>query len=141
MSDLLNLFFEEHRTPFTGKARDLWSARTQDIAGAIFPPKTEEDVLALLRERRFVVLEGPPGTGKTRMAWRLAEQIGASTRIQFHPARTYETSWWGSFRSRGHRAGVRGAPGDLLRANQAASTATTCWSSTRSTARTSAASG
>lgn len=121
VSDLLNLFFEEHRTPFTGKARDLWSARTQDIAGAIFPPKTEEDVLALLRERRFVVLEGPPGTGKTRMAWRLAKQIGASTRIQFHPARTYEDFVVGLFpRAVATGLAFEVRPGDLLRANQAA---------------------
>ena len=48
------------------------------------------EVLATLRMRHFLILEGPPGTGKTRLAYRLAERNGSSTRIQFHPARTYE---------------------------------------------------
>ncbi|MCG6941295.1 MAG: DUF433 domain-containing protein [Thiohalocapsa sp.] len=78
-------------------------------------------MLTLLRERRFLVLEGPPGTGKTRLAWRLADRIGAATRIQFHPARTYEDFVVGLFPrpiATGPAFEVR--PGDLLRANQAA---------------------
>lgn len=119
VADLLDLFFVEHGTPLTSKAKERWSLRSKQIAGAIFPKWPEKEVLALLRERRFVILEGPPGTGKTRLAWRIAEQIGSSTRIQFHPARTYEDFVVGLFPrpvDSGLTFEVR--PGDLLRANR-----------------------
>lgn len=55
-------------------------------------PPSEEDVIYLLNQRRFVVLEGPPGTGKSRLAKKiLHEQFsGNGNIIQFHPATTYE---------------------------------------------------
>jgi 5-methylcytosine-specific restriction protein B len=121
VEDLLDLFFAEHGTPLTGKARTRWDNRQQDIAGAIFPSFDETRVLSLLKERRFLILEGPPGTGKTRWAIRLAKQIGGVTQVQFHPARTYEDFIVGLFprpASNGLTFEVRA--GDLLRANQAA---------------------
>ena len=93
----------------------------QDISGTIFPQIEAPAVLALLRDRRFIILEGPPGTGKTRMAYQLAERIGSSTRVQFHPARTYEDFVVGLYPkpvSGGLAFEVK--PGDLLRANQRA---------------------
>lgn len=90
VEDLLDLFFAEHDTPTTKQAKKRWELRETAIASALFPAVDEDAVLDLLRERRFVVLEGPPGTGKTRLAYRLADRIGHSTRIQFHAARTYE---------------------------------------------------
>lgn len=121
VADLLDLFFDEHGTPLTGPARERWNTRTQHIAGAIFPRWNEDEVYGLLRERRFVVLEGPPGTGKTRMAWRLADRAGTATRIQFHPARTYEDFVVGLFpRPAAGGLAFEVRPGELLRANRAA---------------------
>jgi 5-methylcytosine-specific restriction protein B len=63
-----------------------------ELRGDLFPAISAAEVDALLRERRFVVLQGPPGSGKTR----LAEEVRArffdrrGMTIQFHPAVTYE---------------------------------------------------
>jgi 5-methylcytosine-specific restriction protein B len=121
VADLLDLFFDEHGTPLTGRAKARWEESKRAITGAIFPPTDEQAVLGLLRERRFLVLEGPPGTGKTRLAFRLADAVGSSTRIQFHPARTYEDFVVGLF-PRPADGGLcfDVEPGDLLRANAAA---------------------
>lgn len=121
VADLLDLFFDEHRTPLTGKAKDRWNQRGRAVSGAIFPSWSEDEVLDLLKERRFVVLEGPPGTGKTRLAWRIAKRIGSATQIQFHPARTYEDFVVGLFpRPVGGGLAFEVRAGDLLRANVAA---------------------
>jgi 5-methylcytosine-specific restriction protein B len=121
VSDLLDLFFDEHGTPLTGNAKARWERRRAEINGAVFPAVDEMEVLATLRMRRFLILEGPPGTGKTRLAYRLAERIGSSTRIQFHPARTYEDFVVGLFpRPTGDGLAFDVRAGDLLRANEAA---------------------
>lgn len=69
VEDLLDLFFHEHGTPLTGAAKGRWDARLEQIAGAAFPTVPVDTVLEILRERRFLILEGPPGTGKTRLAY------------------------------------------------------------------------
>ena len=121
VEDLLDLFFFEHATGATGKTGSRWKARQAAISAELFPRVDEELVFELLRERRFVVLEGPPGTGKTRLAYRIAERVGSHHVIQFHPARTYEDFVVGLHpkpTAEGLAFEVR--PGDLLRANQAA---------------------
>jgi 5-methylcytosine-specific restriction protein B len=57
-----------------------------------FSNPTTEEIASLLQHRRFVVLEGPPGTGKSRVAEQiLRERYGGNGLItQFHPSTTYE---------------------------------------------------
>ena len=53
-----------------------------------------KDVVALLEDKRQVILYGPPGTGKTYFAQRLTEALApdedARSLVQFHPAYSYE---------------------------------------------------
>lgn len=58
----------------------------------LMPLTTREDVLGLLKTRRYVIIQGPPGTGKTRMARQMLaeEYAGVGQTIQFHPNTTYE---------------------------------------------------
>ncbi len=86
-----DLFAEEHEVePLKKFALEKQQARDEWLA-CVLPTTTVEDVIGLLEQRRFVILEGPPGTGKTR----LAEQLGGKAfprrkTIQFHPSVTYE---------------------------------------------------
>lgn len=121
VADLLDLFFVEHGTPLVGTSKKRWDNRLAAIAGAVFPHTDLQDVLILLRERRFVILEGPPGTGKTRLAYQAADHVGSSTRLQFHAARTYEDFVVGLFpRPTGDGLAFDVRSGDLLHANSEA---------------------
>jgi 5-methylcytosine-specific restriction protein B len=82
----LDLFFAEHDAPATRKAKDRCAKRQTAITSELFPRAEEEQVLAILRERRFVVLEGPPGTGKTR--WLIVSRSGLG---QARPSRAPNT--------------------------------------------------
>ncbi|MBM3268440.1 MAG: AAA family ATPase [Candidatus Sericytochromatia bacterium] len=121
VEDLLDLFFYEHGTPLTGSSKDRWQERLGDIANAVFPKVSADQAFDLLCERRLLVLEGPPGTGKTRMAKQICDRIGSATTVQFHPARTYEDFVVGLYpqpASDGLKFEVRA--GDLLVANEKA---------------------
>lgn len=121
VEDILDLFLFEHGTPLTGAAARRWDGRQLDLLARIFPSVKADDVAALLRERRFVILEGPPGTGKTRLALEVGRAVGSHDFIQFHPARTYEDFVVGLFpRPSGDGLGFEVRPGDLLRANRQA---------------------
>ncbi len=88
----LDLYFEERGfTPLAAHKEDADNIRNEYFR-CLMPEVGIEEVFQLLSERRFAVLEGPPGTGKTRMALKVLEgpYAGRGTSIQFHPNTTYE---------------------------------------------------
>ena len=121
VADLLDLFFHEHRSRHKGVAQTKWQARLQEMHARIFPVADPAAVASLLSERRFVILEGPPGTGKTRLALEVGEAIGSHEMVQFHPARTYEDFVVGLYpRVADGELAFEVRAGDLLRANASA---------------------
>jgi len=56
----------------------------------------ESNIINLLEERKFIILQGAPGTGKTRLAKLVAETIEAKTFfIQFHAETSYSDFIYG----------------------------------------------
>ncbi len=92
LTAMLDILFQERgHTPlkeFQDDALAVQSAWFEHL----MPLTTREDVVALLKTRRYVIIQGPPGTGKTRMARQvLVEDYGGvGQTIQFHPNTTYE---------------------------------------------------
>ena len=88
----LDLYAYERGWEPLKEAKGEFSEFIADLNAVWLSTPSEGDVVNLLAKRRFVVLEGPPGTGKSR----LAEQILASAYdgnglvTQFHPSTTYE---------------------------------------------------
>ncbi len=98
--------------------RDGWMS-------TLLPRTSDQAVVELLRARRFAVLEGPPGTGKSELAGRVLEEHygGRGTTRQFHPGTTYESFVGGLMpRETTGGLGVTFAPeaGVLIRAAEAA---------------------
>src|ERR1700693_680770 len=90
---LLDLMFGERKQfPLKSEVSDAERIRSVYFAHML-PHIPETEVAALLQSRRYAIIEGPPGTGKTRMALRLLRQHygGRGTSIQFHPNTTYES--------------------------------------------------
>jgi 5-methylcytosine-specific restriction protein B len=67
------------------KIEAAWSAH-------LMPRVEKQEVVDLLQQRRYVIIEGPPGTGKTRMAGLIlkSDYAALGRSIQFHPNTTYE---------------------------------------------------
>lgn len=89
----VDLFFAERTIdPMASAKNDAERIRRAWMA-TLLPETTESELVEILSHRRFAVLEGPPGTGKTRMACHLLETTyqGNGRVIQFHPGTTYES--------------------------------------------------
>lgn len=88
----LDLMFEERGYNTLANSKEDSEKIRSEYFAYLMPNVTEDYVEALLKNRKFVILEGPPGTGKTRMALRVLENIYKKNgfSIQFHPNTTYE---------------------------------------------------
>ena len=88
----VDLFFDERQINRKADARSMANEVRSEWMHRLLPNITEQEVYETLSSRRFVILEGPPGTGKTRMALNLLKHqyAGSGKVIQFHPNTTYE---------------------------------------------------
>lgn len=121
----IDLFMDERGVERKNAAESAAMAVRSQWMAHLMPPVQANEVAALLQTRRFVVLEGPPGTGKTRLASDLlaSDFKNHGHVIQFHAGTTYE-SFVGGLRpvTDASAQGFHFAPtgGHLLRAVQAA---------------------
>ena len=67
----VDLFFDERRIGLKKDAMEDAERIRRSWLAKILPTADDAWVAGLLRSRRFVVIEGPPGTGKTELARRL----------------------------------------------------------------------
>lgn len=84
-------FAERGYLPLSNASKDGEDI-TQAYMQHVFPVVTPSAIRDLLSQRRYVILEGPPGTGKTYLAGVLLSDVyhGNGKTIQFHPNTTYE---------------------------------------------------
>ena len=86
-------------------------------------PSFLERVIKLLGQKKQVIFHGPPGTGKTFVARKLAEHLagteGSVDLVQFHPSYSYEDFVQG-YRPAKDAAGFSLRDGPLLRAAERA---------------------
>ena len=95
---LLDIYFEEYGIKVKGATnKKEYEKFKRAYQGYLFPKVEETDIKNLLDQRKFVIVEGPPGTGKTRLATKLYDKYAGHTSVQFHPNMTYEQFVGGLF--------------------------------------------
>lgn len=109
------------RPPATGPA--VLGCDTAALAAALHHADSSwlDELVESLNERRQVIVEGPPGTGKTHLVQRLVEACGLRPNehvlVQFHPTYSYEDFVEGFRPTGGEGGGTRLSvvPGPLKR--------------------------
>lgn len=93
LTAFLDLFMDERCIDRKQATEKEALAMRMEWLAHLLPSLSEADTAQLLAYRRFVVLEGPPGTGKTHLAKQLLTNAyqGHGHLIQFHAGTTYES--------------------------------------------------
>ncbi|MDD3625868.1 MAG: AAA family ATPase [bacterium] len=88
----LDLMFEERGYSPLSKFQEDSNKIKSAYFSYLMPDISMKEMKKILDERHYVIVEGPPGTGKTEMAISLIkdEFKGNGMTIQFHPNTTYE---------------------------------------------------
>ena len=88
----LDLMLQERGVNLLKSAQEDANDIERNYLAYLFPSISTSGLMELLKDRRYVILEGPPGTGKTEMALEILEDYyqGSGNSIQFHPNVTYE---------------------------------------------------
>lgn len=86
IADIVEEYYKEHWVQFNEFAKELGIKRSQEILNNMELDKIKK----LLLGNHNLILTGAPGTGKTYMAKKIAEDMGAEWKlVQFHPSYDY----------------------------------------------------
>lgn len=86
IADLVEEYYKEHWVQFNEFAKEIGIKRSQEILNNMELDK----ITKLLVGNHNLILTGAPGTGKTYMAKKIAEAMGAEWKlVQFHPSYDY----------------------------------------------------